>query len=554
MRKQQTDVRPGRIRLDFAVPEGTVFTNKAYVDLDGKATSPDYVSSVTANGHPLFIELARRSVEIKHRTVLSPGQQEVLVTAQDLAGNQATWSRSVVVDLAGPSISVAKDPTAPKQNILLTVSDEVGLMAVTINGRRVVLPPDSLTMTRAVPVTGRREIVVTAIDRAGNKTNWRRRTGDLLKASLDPRQCHPTRQLAMAPVSTMPLFMTAEASGAASTKGVKRPDSAPPRLQLFPDLADGCTVTTEHYVLDLEVQDEGMIDSVSIKMGAWHEQQSLRSAQCMIHRVTHTLALAPGDNTIRIQVTDLDGNVRTREATITRKVNCLWREDLRMTVEFLPIQKDHVPAMQTVDLAGPILEKLVESPRRLNVVDRSPRVLERLLLELKLSQTPLADYRAAVSAGRLKAADWLLRGRLFSWAGKDNSELLVELVDVATSEVVVITDIHFVGNEEHHVRHQALGLVGKLHQLLPRVSTPISRVSRKSVALSLGTRDQIAPGMEFLFIPGDHAEPEFADPKTSQKRWIHGRVTTVKDRSCALEILPPEGQKALRKGDIAVLR
>ena len=269
--RQQEQPRAGRVRIDLPFPEGTLFTRKPYIDLDGNATSPDYVSEISANGEALFVELAARSVLLRHRAKLSSGRQELVITARDLAGGETTWRRPVVVDLSGPSISIARDPSAPKQNVLLSVTDDYELATVTINGAQLTILPGTSTVTQTVPLTGRRNVIVTATDRAGNSTNWTRRVRDLLKASLDSLRHHPNVQLAMAPLRTSSLHISAGALLATPGKEKKHPDTDAPRLLLLPEIAGECTVTTELYVLDLEVEDRGLIDSIAVTVGGRHE-------------------------------------------------------------------------------------------------------------------------------------------------------------------------------------------------------------------------------------------------------------------------------------------
>ncbi|NOY81098.1 MAG: hypothetical protein GXP31_08850 [Kiritimatiellaeota bacterium] len=594
--------RPVRFQIDL--PDG-LLVNRPTITIAGTLASPYRVDRVRVNGRPLFVELARKELPIRKRVKLIPGPNVLRLRATDLTGAVWTWRKTITLDLEGPVISVSLPPGRPKTTpatATIQVSDNLGLANIRINGREQSIKP-GFGAKRAVlsaPLDQASRLRIEATDRAGNRTRIEVRGADFLKAARQLERLRPERRLAWAsPHLSMSMSMTpARLLGRADrfapnvpceTAVPNRPpqvtlfevpprrlaadfalaptgrprkkdtdtgkDTLPPRLKLFPDVQDKVRVTTRFYVLDIQAEDGGGIDTVAIDLrDAGREVRNFRDNRSPMCRLTHTIELRPGPNPVHIEVTDLAGNRKTRDITVTRIEDPLWREDLRITLQILPPHRPEPDPLAKTDIYSMLLAALLQDPRRFNIVERDPEVVQRMLLELKLSETRLVDYRRAVKTGKLKPAEWLLQGRISLWSGKNNTDLFGRIIDVDTGREILSADVHFAGNDRQYVMFQLQGFAEKLRQQLPALSARVKAAASNRVKLTAGRRDGIAPGMRFLFISAQEDDPDLADPVEWQGQWIQGRVVQSRDEQCLVELFPKEAAGRIRPDDLAILR
>lgn len=552
LRRDQAQAPAAPVRIEMDMGPEPLYVRDPRLRLQATVTSPALVAGIAINGRPLFIELANAAITIEEDLTLQPGRQLLRVEAHDLLGRTTTRTTPVVLDLRGPGIFLSRDAASPADVVVLSVTDDTGLSEVVVDDVPMPVQGYPPTLRRRLQIADRTRILVTAADRAGNRTQLSFRADDLRQARAGTPSTGPVGRLACSrwPCSCILTAARFAAADPVST-GAGTADTMGPRLRLFQSRR---SVTSEMYCVDLQVHDSGGLDKIIFDLNGAREVRSLRQHASIVHRLTETFALSPGSNVLRIDVSDIAGNVSRRQLEITRRTNCLWREDLRMTLQLMPPQMEPGSPLRRIDLAGLLLESLLQAPSRFQVVERSPEVLERLLLELKLGESPLADYRRAVSTGRLKPAEWLLQGRLIYWSEGRDCELVVEIVDVATGETVLTTDIFFERLDRELVRGRLHGLVHKLEQQVPRISAAVAGLLGKGARIPLGRDDGIVPGMRFLFIPAAAPDPEFADPLTLAQAWVQGRVTQARDRECLVTVFPAAARDLVHTNDLAILR
>ena len=564
------------IQIHVNMGSDVLFTNKPFVHLIGDITSPYRVSQLSINGKAVFIELAEKHYDLKKKVALSHGKQRISIKAFDLAGNQREWYRDVIVDLKGPSLSFSPSPEDPENLVKIIIIDDVALDSVTIDGKTINVPKQKQIYEHRLNLKPNRKIKIEAIDGGKNRTILESNTGNLLKASIQSQKHHPDRRLASASIEAENLtarfpktktrknwksdlhstFSTTTNFDLASANPVpqKIPDTMPPRLRVYPSVINRTMVTTEFYVLDVEVMDSGYIDSVTFTLNNQHETRQLRDYKFVKHRFTQTLELQPHENKLKVTARDWAGDEKEIEFIIERKMDFTWREDLRITAQVLPPDKSKLESLRTMDLYSMFLQALLRTPRRLNIVERNSEAMKRLMMELKLSESQLADQLRAVKTGKLTPSDWLLQGYISQWSGNENWDFVINLVDVTSSEYVLTTDIHFTGFSLDHIEFQLSALVEKLNQQLPTLSAPVSETITKAVKIPLGKQHNILDHMRFIFISGEEGDIDFADPKLFRDHWIQGKVKVLKNNTCLVEIYPEEAIDHLSTNDWAILR
>ena len=564
------------IQFQMDMASGILYINRPFVLLKGRIASPYRISQLSVNGTLIFIELAEEEYDLQQKVYLPLGKQKISIKVLDLAGNKAAWSREAVVDVTGPAISFSPVADDPENSVRIVIIDNFALHSVIIEGKAIEIPKQQKVYEHRLLLKPHRKIKIQSLDKAKNRTILESNTGDLLKASIQTRKHYPDTRLVSAWVEPENLPTRLSGTGViqetksdrlkpvnaiadfqiVSTPPIppKLVDTMSPRLKIYPAVKEQIMVTTELYVLDAEVIDSGYIDSVTFALNNKREARRLREFQIIKHRFTQTLELEPGENHLKIIARDRAGNEKTKEFIIKRKIEVQWREDLRITAQVLPPGKAGYRSLETIDLYSMFLQALLRTPRRLNIVERNPEIMKRLLMELKLEESKLGDQLRAVKIGKLTPSDWLLQGYVTQWSGKENWDLVINVVDVATSEYVLTTDIHFTGINIDDIRFQLIGLVGKLNQQLPTLSSQVAATLTKGVKIPLGKRNNIKYHMRFIFISGDEDEFEFSDPKMFGNHWIQGTVKVLNKQNCLVEIFPKEAIDHIKVNDLAIVR
>jgi hypothetical protein len=562
--------RPGVVPISAELPTGVVWSRSLALTVRGQATSPNRISEVTINGKPVLIELAQPDVHFSRRVVLAAAEQELRLTARDLAGNEAAWQATVKVDLHGPTVLVLRPPSQARGTCVVVVRDDLGLAGVEVNGRALALTPGQREVEALVNYAGRTVLRVSAVDQAGNRSNYeapiaaidklglgrdRRRRGIMLAdAGLAmPASRRKSGGLPRAPGGAGPSVSDSRAAGPllAAKPGGAEADTMPPSLVLSPAVPDSIAVTADSYCVDLRIEDGGGIETVVIEVNGQREPQALGGRRPAVSLLTRTCPLNPGVNRLRFEARDAAGNAVSRTLMVERRESVLWRQKLRVTVQLLPPrQKEDAPELRRADLYALLTEALCEPPARLNLLQHDPETMQWLLLEQKISESGLSGYQHGVKAGRLKPAEWLLDGSLNAWSGKDNYDLTLRFIEVDTGEIILTTDIHFTGFSQDHVRLRLAALVDKIEQLLPRVSAPVAKVLSSGVKLPLGRHDMVVPGMRFFFVSGASPDPEGAEPSEMQGAMIQARVSETREKDCLAEPLNPAWREGFREKDL----
>lgn len=538
VREQRLRSQPAAVGLPAillnAPADGTVL-REPVVRLRGTVSASALVSRITVGDEPVYRELATPTVRIDRRVELVPGEQELVVKAEDLVGNRTTWRRRVRLDMQAPMVAVvASDGGA---GVWLAVSDDQALSEVRVDGRPVAMTAGVLSHHVLAPLTGD-VLEVVATDAAGNRTVLRRTREVLQELGRQWRRHRRVWQVA--------------AAGDGLKLPARQPDRSAPRLTLIPEVPEELTVTTDSYMVDMLVQDPGELRRLAVSLNGRPVAGLQPPARATMSRWACRLALTPGPNRVDIVVEDAAGNVCERAMVLRRRLDCLWREELRMTAALTTPDTASVAGFRAVDVKGALQERLLARPRRLRMVERDPLVLERILREHGLSRSPLAAGDKRLPQGRMLPAEWLLQTYVTPWGGRDDWDLVMRAVDVETGEIVLTLDVHGQGFDPEEIAYRLRGVGEKLRQQLPAMSARVVAVRGRDLEIGLGRRAQIAPGLRFFFVPQRDQGPGFDEPVRQGGQLLEGRVRRVWADHCTVRL--DRAPEAIAQSDHAVLR
>ena len=554
---------PSPLSIDVEWAGDPLFINRPHLDLRGVVTSQFYVSEVRVNGERELFELAEPELAVDKRIELSLGEQPLRMTARDLAGNTARWEGKVVVDLEGPEISISPSTAQPNDAITVDISDNHGIQTLTIDGNPVRLPEGTRSHSLELPLQPLRKIRIEVQDKARNKTHFLRDSRDLRRASLDILRHHPDRRSAFYQNhADTDGLVVADVSSSSRPRVTK--DGFPPIIRLQPDIPDRSYVTTDYYVLDVEIEDRGGIEGVILAVNANESLDEPSRTLCTHHRFHQTIELIDEVNSISITAKDRFGNAKSKTFEIIRKPPHKRIQKYRMTLatklELAQELSKNQYLQQTTDFNQVVNDIIISGPkpRRFNIVERNEDAMAKFALEHTLARSPLKDYRLGVAAGKLKPAEWYLTGLISPRAGAkdENWEITGELTDVREGMVVTTSDTYFEGRSSEDVEFALQIFIHKFLQQLPLHSSEVgSKISRNKVIVPLGRADNIKQNFRFMFVSSEEVDSRFADPLVAEDgRWIQGIVTEVDDEECLLEIFPKGAIDTIEENDRVYMR
>lgn len=169
--------------LTINQPADNIVTGKTFVEING--TVDDQSATVTAqvNSSPV-INTTRSGTNISATLNLVSGQNTLVITATDQAGNSSSAKRTVTSDTAAPTLAVnipAQDISTTQSSVAIsgTVTDTVTAATISISADgQTYTPPvasdGGFTQTINLPTLKTYAVIVTATDQAGNQATVQR--------------------------------------------------------------------------------------------------------------------------------------------------------------------------------------------------------------------------------------------------------------------------------------------------------------------------------------------------------------------------------------------
>ena len=204
--------------------------------------------------------------------------------------------------------------------------------------------------------------------------------------------------------------------------------------------------------------------------------------------------LSEGDNKIIIEVVDAAGNTATKEVNIKREIPKVHQIGSRMSIAVMPFDIKG----QEAGVADIVYDNLIDSffeQDRFSIVSRGAE-LEKVLQELKLSETDLVDKSKAVKVGRLVAAEAILMGSVRETAG--SLEIYARLVNTETSTLLDSKDVYTQDKEISQIQYITNGLALKFKHSFPLIEGTVIKVEGNNIYADFGTLQNIKKEMKFI--------------------------------------------------------
>ncbi len=488
-------IETGRIKkstreIELVVYEDEVWTREELVPVKGIVRSDLFVSEVTIAGMRLHLEGAQEEIQVEKILKLRQGHHDIKISATDLSGRVSSRSIKIHVDREGPVIVIERIEDAGgiggnQIQLQGRIYDDSGLHRLEINGQVTPVGGKKAASFRHVINVEDESIVLSAMDRLGNLTSeqiprsvWAaEKKSPILVASLEGNRA-----------LSRPL--------AANTVG----DKFPPHISL-----KGWTTSQSVYLpriyLEGHVVDNKKVTSITIN------GLPILKYEGRLVIFSHIIDLQEGENIIRIEASDADGNEVDHSIIIVSKTPEAFNLNNRHKITVLPFdQKGGIS--ETGSLFQDLLIGALFEQNRFQVVERN--LLEVVLQEQKLSQTQLVDRRTALKVGQIVAAQSILTGSMV--ATRNGVEIISRLIDTETSEILATEDAFGPFQELHDLKFLAEGIAIKYHMNFPLVSGLVIDKRGKFITTDLG-REEIKCQRRILV----YQEKKIVHPKSGME-------------------------------------
>jgi TolB-like protein len=464
IKKEGVDVGPPKIRLDLEAEE--IWTRDDPVILSGVVENEHYVSAVTIQGVPLFLEGSQKHVSFKEAMDLSQGVHAIEVEAKNIMGEVGKRRVLIHVDREGPVITledVQVEMERPGKRLLVKGSayDGSSVFGLTINGHAIPIQKGEEAFFTEWITTAGESLEVVASDRLGNRTS--------AQVNLTPTTTSKTPIILACADSGSNLLL----AGLFSPKDVR-----PPRIKLK-GWTDTQIVFLEKAFIEGQVVDHSNVASLAI-----NETPVLRRKGRHIF-FNHLAELVVGKNEITIISEDKFGNTATRKILIQRRLPAALQLSERMSTTVLPFEQKRTLSEASLSFQDSLIHYLV-GRNRFRMIERD--LLDTILEEQKLSQTKLIERSTALKVGKLVAAQSIITGSIIET--RQGIEIVARMIDTETAEIIATADVYDEAKDLGALRTLAEGMAIKFHREFPLVGGIVLEKKGKYIFTDLG-RDKI---------------------------------------------------------------
>lgn len=470
--------------------------------LKAKITDENPISGVKVNQIPLFIDEEKRTFEITQQVPIVPGQNRIVIEAEDLAGNVRKKTVLVNGDHQGPIISVVNTiKNIDRLMVNVVYQDEYGIQYIRVGDKK--LHPVGKSGRLSFDLDwqeDRSAIEIEAADVAGNKTR-----GSIC-ISMKKRN-----QTLVASADGVLGIQTAT-DGLFAANVTRGKDEEPPDIELkgLSKLAVDCTddvltiVTRKRdksFFIEGRAWDESGIKYISINQeSVYKAPDSAKPGKVKNIFFNKRMELDPGAerNFYTIMIMDANDNIRRKMVCVNREIQGIDQNHSRMKVGIKSFPAvSAVPGMHHSIYEG--IGGELKSSRRFKILNRDRAFLVNLE-EDNLSLTDLAEKQGRLKPGEKETYEAVFTG--YIRYGPDEMELNVRLTNRDSDVELFWGDVYTTNTSKSGRDNVINGLVSKIVQTLPMLEGRILSVTGDRYKLSIGSgnyhNENLARGMKCI--------------------------------------------------------
>ena len=552
IRDTNADKAPPTIEIIAPASSSPVAAIKT--QLVGVGRDDTFVARVTIDGQPYPVRVSAAEIPFSQEITLLPGDNEIEVAVEDLAGRTATLIAQIRSDVDGPAISFDRPVVVPG-TITGVAMDPAKVASLEVAGIQASLLPRSDEVVEFSMDLPREDLALPleyeCTDGYGNATKGRlpvdtltavaRAPGMLLAAVADvslPSLDHPRTLL----VSNQLTAATSAATGS----------DREPRVR-FQNLRDGQRYLMEEIVVALNVDAADPLANVQLN-GIDLDLIPDRKVQHLSRRAPLTV----GENQILALAGDVQGRFGKADVSIERQLTTVERLEERLVVAVLgSVREGSAPLMTNED--DVIMDELareLDYYERFNFVDRD--LLPEILTEQELSAA-LGSRDERLALRRLRPAEVLFIGKVRR--DVNTIEIILEAISTETGLFVARADVAGKANDLDELRMLVQNLALRVVQEFPRVQGHVALVrSPNSFISNLCKAHRVRESMKYVvFRYGPTIIDAVTGDNLGRDTEILGNalVQSVDEKKSLAELLADDGEperEPIREGDQVVTK
>lgn len=573
-----------KVHLTFP-PSETFFTNKTSLRLKGIVEDDQFISALSINNEPIFIELSNKNVTFDHTVLLNKGLNQINITATDLLDKTAEKKVKIIVDQMGPIINLSysypeyvstdlsNKPNEDnkyvynKKRTLVKgiIFEDSKIENFSINGQPINIEQKKVSeFSQWINLLlEENQLFFSAYDIAGNETSGyiklsnKLKSRRMLKSQLDNETYTMDNietwekgciQVASLDTSSINFYASNENSGTLQ--------NVDPYLSIEP--LPQVTIYDQIYLMG-KIQYRENITSINLFLNNKHISE-MNYDTSMLSKLKNIftekenkvlflgeiIKLDPGQNKIIIEAANEIGITKHESFTILKKEEDILDEKYRLCIATLPIEDVSEPEWISPYTGRYLFRKLDASfvnQKRFQVVERER--LEQILKELKLSISDLSDKKRAIEIGKIVIAEAIFISYM-RLHGKDAIELGGTMVDIETSKHLCnYEDIYLEGDSDDVKTKAAEILAMKIRKHFPLCRGRVLKKKGKKIIINIGQHENINNSAKLIVYRKDEWDAAVLS---------EARVERVFDDHCRAVLIGKNGNSYIGIDDLVITK
>ena len=472
--RKNLDATPPHLLI--TTPESGLITNNPSINITGVAIDDTFVSTIYFNSKPLFIELSEKKLHFTQTISLHQGSNVLSLKAVDITGKETKIAHEVILDLSAPFVSIENVVKQSDDAWLVTghVTDENSIEFFSLNGKEKLIPRD----THDIPFGERVE---------GNRLHFivKDLAGNVSEESLELSAYNDRDEVFSLKQTRVVSLMDARDAAAMVFAAVKRQEQLP-HISLK-NLSENQDTFLDKLFLEGSLSGSDTIVSGTIN----GVQLDFKPGKRVYFN--HLVQLQEGANKIVIAASNSKGKTASKKILINRQIPAAHSIGSRMTLAVIPFSKTGELNNYTA-LSFNLFQTRLNERKRFHLVMRKD--FDRILEELRLSQTKLVDPGTAARVGKIVVADKIVTGAVFQQ--KNAIEVTINVVNTETSSLMASLDVFSEKADMYTINYLMEGLTLKLEKAFPLLEGLIIKIKRGKYYLDLGEQKGIKPEMQLV--------------------------------------------------------
>ena len=557
LQENDLDLFPPLLHLSFPTSD-PYFTNELKLIIKGEAEDDNFVSALSIDGEPIFIELSAQTIPFTHTLLLKKGKNSISIVTEDLIGRRTEKTLDIVVDRMGPVVNLSHTPVEQafhdgRMLIQGIIFDDSGIDTLSINDEPIDLEKGKMAeFSRWIELSEDvQRVSLLATDMAGNKTSGyieiSPESGNRMASGLYNQDRHLTRvcpesrkrdliQIASLDTPWFALHDSEPFIFFEPLPSVTMYDSIYllGKIQYKTDISDIKILSNNHLISGI-TYDSGFLSKLKRRLTQEGEK---------VLFLGEIIEMAPGQNEITIEVTNKKGITRIKRFYVVKKEEELLDQKYRLCISILPVEDLSEPEWNSDTTKRYVFFRLSTAfvnQKRFQVVEREK--LEEILREQRISISDLSRKKNVIQVGKLSNAEAILTGYMRN--KEDSIELSGTMIDTQSTKQLYSTDVYLKGDKDEIIPKAAEILAMKIRNHFPLCKGKVLEKSGPKIKVNIGRQQNIGEHTKMIV----YREEEWEGLVLSE-----AKVERVFDDYSRALLLSKENQEEIRAEDLVITK